>query len=31
MFTVMYHSILIGAALFVPIPFLDEKLAIFLW
>jgi len=31
MFTVMYHSILIGAALFVPIPFLDEKLATFLW
>lgn len=31
MFTVMYHSILIGAALFVPIPFLDDKLASFLW
>lgn len=31
MFTVIYHSLLIGAALFVPIPFLDEKLAIFLW
>lgn len=31
MFTVMYHSLLIGAALFVPIPFLDEKLASFLW
>jgi hypothetical protein len=31
MFTVIYHSILIGAALFVPIPFLDEKLATFLW
>jgi hypothetical protein len=31
MFTVIYHSILIGVALFVPIPFLDEKLAIFLW
>jgi hypothetical protein len=31
MFTVLYHSILIGAALLVPIPFLDEKLAIFLW
>jgi hypothetical protein len=31
MFTVIYHSVLIGAALFVPIPFLDEKLAIFLW
>jgi hypothetical protein len=31
MFTVMYHAVLIGVALFVPIPFLDEKLAIFLW
>ena len=31
MFTVTYHSLLIGAALFVPIPFLDEKLATFLW
>ena len=31
MFTVLYHSILIGAALFVPIPFLDERIAIFLW
>ncbi len=31
MFTVMYHSLLIGAALFVPIPFLDDKLATFLW
>lgn len=31
MFTVMYHSILIGAAFLVPIPFLDERLAIFLW
>jgi len=31
MFTVIYHSILIGAALFVPIPFLDDKLASFLW
>jgi hypothetical protein len=31
MFTVLYHSILIGAALLVPIPFLDEKLATFLW
>jgi hypothetical protein len=31
MFTVMYHSLLIGAALFVPIPFLDERLAAFLW
>ena len=31
MFTVMYHSPLIGAALFVPIPFLDDKLVAFLW
>lgn len=31
MFTVMYHSLLIGAALFVPIPFLDDRLAAFLW
>src|ERR1041384_2990200 len=31
MFTVIYHSLLIGAALFVPIPFLDDKLASFLW
>jgi hypothetical protein len=31
MFTVMYHSLLIGAALFVPIPFLDERMAVFLW
>jgi hypothetical protein len=31
MFTIMYHSLLIGAALLVPIPFLDEKLATFLW
>ena len=31
MFTVLYHSILIGAALFVPIPLLDERLAVFLW
>jgi hypothetical protein len=31
MFTVMYHSLLIGAALFVPIPLLDERLAVFLW
>jgi hypothetical protein len=31
MFSVLYHSILIGAALFVPIPLLDEKMAIFLW
>jgi len=31
MFAVMYHSLLIGAALFVPIPFLDDRLATFLW
>jgi hypothetical protein len=31
LFSVLYHSILIGAAFFVPIPFLDERLAIFLW
>jgi hypothetical protein len=31
MFTVIYHSLLIGAALFVPIPFLDNRLATFLW
>ena len=31
MFNVLYHSLLIGAALFVPIPFLDERLATFLW
>jgi uncharacterized protein (DUF697 family) len=31
MFTVIYHSLLIGAALLVPVPFLDEKLATFLW
>ena len=31
MFTVMYHSLLIGVALFVPIPFLDDRLATFLW
>ena len=31
MFSVMYHSILIGAALLVPIPLLDERLATFLW
>jgi glycosyltransferase involved in cell wall biosynthesis len=31
MFTVMYHSLLIGAALFVPIPFLDDRMATFLW
>jgi hypothetical protein len=27
----MYHSLLIGASLFVPIPILDERLAAFLW
>jgi len=31
MFNVIYHSLLIGAALFVPIPFLDDRLATFLW
>lgn len=31
MFTILYHSLLIGAALFVPIPFLDERMATFLW
>jgi len=31
MFTILYHSLLIGAALFVPIPLLDERLAIYLW
>ena len=31
MFTVMYHSLLIGVSLFVPIPFLDDRLAAFLW
>jgi hypothetical protein len=31
MFTVIYHSLLIGAALFVPVPFLDERIAAFLW
>jgi hypothetical protein len=31
MFTILYHSLLIGAALFVPIPFLDDRLATFLW
>jgi hypothetical protein len=31
MFTIMYHSLLIGASLFAPIPFLDEKLAAFFW
>ena len=31
MFTVMFHSLLIGAALFVPIPLLDDRLAAFFW
>ena len=31
MFTVIFHSLLIGAALFVPIPLLDDRLATFLW
>jgi hypothetical protein len=31
MFTVMFHSLLIGAALFVPIPLLDDRLATFFW
>jgi hypothetical protein len=31
MFTIIYHSLLIGAALFVPVPFLDDRLATFLW
>jgi hypothetical protein len=31
MFSVIYHSILIGAALFMPIPILDERVAMFLW
>ena len=31
MFTVLYHSLLIGAALFVPIPLLDDRMATFLW
>src|SRR5215207_6261639 len=31
MFTVMYHSLLIGASLFVPIPIVDDKIASFLW
>ena len=31
MFTVMFHSLLIGAALFVPIPLLDDRLASFFW
>jgi len=31
MFTVLFHSLLIGAALFVPIPLLDDRLARFFW
>jgi hypothetical protein len=31
MFTVIYHALLIGASLLVPVPFLDEKLASFIW
>jgi hypothetical protein len=31
MFTVIFHSLLIGAALFVPIPLLDDRLATFFW
>jgi hypothetical protein len=31
MFTVLFHSLLIGAALFVPIPLLDDRLAMFFW
>jgi hypothetical protein len=31
MFTVIYHSLLIGVALFVPVPLLDDRLATFLW
>jgi len=31
MFTVLFHSLLIGAALFVPIPLLDDRLATFFW
>src|SRR5690349_7578048 len=31
MFTMLYHSLLIGAALFVPIPLLDDRMATFLW
>ena len=27
----MYHSLLIGASLFMPIPILDDKIAAFLW
>lgn len=31
MFTVIFHSLLIGAALFVPVPLLDDRLARFFW
>src|SRR5215213_650839 len=31
MFTVIFHSLLIGAALFVPIPLLDDRLARYFW
>src|SRR5512138_1395800 len=31
MFTVIFHSLLIGAALLVPIPLLDDRLATFFW
>jgi hypothetical protein len=31
MFTVIFHSLLIGVALFVPIPLLDDRLARFFW
>jgi hypothetical protein len=31
MFTVLFHSLLIGAALFVPTPLLDDRLARFFW
>ena len=31
MFTVIFHSLLIGAALLVPIPLVDDRLATFFW
>src|SRR6188474_3331618 len=31
MFTVLFHSLLIGVALFVPIPLLDDRLVRFFW
>jgi len=31
MFIVMYHSLLIGASTLIPIPFLDDMLAAYLW